>query len=153
MASKDKKQHIRVIHGPNLNMLGTREPDIYGRTTLADIDTLLKVEGERLGVEVSSFQSNSEGAIVDHIQSIMGNADGLIINPAAYTHNSVAIRDALLTLGLPIVEVHISNIHRREAFRHRSLIADIVTGQIIGLGVKGYFLALRALAERLSPNR
>jgi 3-dehydroquinate dehydratase-2 len=133
---------ICVIHGANLNLLGTREPEIYGSTTLDEVDAELKAKGEKLKVEVRCFQSNHEGAIVDKIQNLQGNCDGLIINPGAYTHTSIAIRDALLALTCPIIEVHISNVHNREAFRHHSFLADVVTGRIIGLGVRGYGLAL-----------
>ena len=147
MANTSDPKHILVIHGPNLNMLGRREPDTYGYTTLADIDAELKKLGMQLGLKVSTFQSNQEGIIVDTIQKAAGNLAGLVINPAAYTHTSIAIRDALILLAVPIIEVHISNIHRREPFRHHSYMADVATGQIIGLGVNGYYLALRAMAD------
>ncbi len=133
---------ICVIHGPNLNLLGTREPEIYGSTTLDAVDAELMAKGEALGVVVESFQFNHEGAIVDKIQTLRGGYDGLIINPGAYTHTSIAIRDALLALTCPIIEVHISNVYKREAFRHHSYLADVVTGRVVGLGVKGYGLAL-----------
>ena len=147
MSKKGEPKSILVIHGPNLNMLGQREPETYGRTTLSDIDGELKRLGQQWGLAVTTFQSNHEGAIVDTIQQAAGNLAGLIINPAAYTHTSVAIRDALLILKIPIIEVHISNIHRRETFRHHSFMADVSTGQIVGLGVNGYYLALRAMAD------
>ena len=147
MTGKNKQQRVLVIHGPNLNMLGLREPGIYGQTRLAEIDTHLEILGQRWGLAVSCFQSNHEGAIVDKIQSVANATEGIIINPAAYTHSSIAIRDALLLLSVPIIEVHLSNVHRREEFRQRSLMSDIVTGQIVGLGVNGYYLALRALAD------
>jgi 3-dehydroquinate dehydratase-2 len=147
VANTSDPKHILVIHGPNLNMLGRREPDTYGYTTLADIDAELKKLGMQLGLKVSTFQSNQEGIIVDTIQKAAGNLAGLVINPAAYTHTSIAIRDALILLAVPIIEVHISNIHRREPFRHHSYMADVATGQIIGLGVNGYYLALRAMAD------
>ena len=143
-------QSIWVIHGPNLNKLGQREPEVYGSTTLNDIDFDLKDHGKQLGVSVDTFQSNHEGEIVTKIQDIAGATDGLIINPAAYTHTSVAIRDALLLLDTPIIEVHLSNIYKREAFRHTSMIADIAAGQISGLGVYGYRLALDALVKILT---
>jgi 3-dehydroquinate dehydratase II len=146
---------ILVIHGPNLNMLGRREPETYGYTSLSDIDRELKRLGLQWGLEVDTFQSNHEGAIVDAIQQSMGTLAGLIINPAAYTHTSIAVRDALIPLAVPIIEVHISNIHRREPFRHHSYMADIATGQIVGLGVNGYYLALRAIADLVgacAPN-
>jgi 3-dehydroquinate dehydratase-2 len=147
MAKTGEPKRILVIHGPNLNMLGQREPETYGYTSLTDIDRELKRLGPQWGLSVDAFQSNHEGAIVDAIQQSAGNITGLIINPAAFTHTSIAIRDALMLLGVPIIEVHISNIHRREHFRHHSYMADIATGQIVGLGVNGYYLALRAMAD------
>lgn len=138
---------ILVIHGPNLNMLGQREPDHYGCDTLADINQQLSARAAALGLQVTAFQSNHEGAIVDAIQDAVGQAQGVIINPAAYTHTSVAIRDALLLMDVPTIEVHLSNIHKRESFRHHSFIADIATAQITGLGKLGYLLALEALAQ------
>jgi len=142
---------ILVIHGPNLNLLGQREPEIYGRTTLAEINGHLTALGAQLGLTLDTFQSNHEGAIVDHIQQAAGVYDGLIINAAAFTHTSIAIRDALAMLKTPVIEVHLSNIHRREPFRHMSLTAGVVTGQIVGLGAAGYALALRGLAEMVRP--
>ena len=143
---------ILVIHGPNLNLLGRREPEIYGATTLADIDGTLIDLGKQRGLAVETFQSNSEGAIVDRIQAAFGGCAGVIINPAAYTHTSVAIRDALAMLDVPIIEIHLSNIHKREPFRHHSTVADIVTGRISGLGVHGYELALEAMARLVSES-
>jgi 3-dehydroquinate dehydratase-2 len=143
---------ILVIHGPNLNLLGRREPKIYGRTTLDEINRDLTELGAQLGLEVDSFQSNHEGAIVDRIQQAADSCDGLIINAAAYTHTSIAIRDALAALEMPVIEVHLSNIHRREPFRYVSMTAGVVTGQILGLGAAGYSLALRALAEMVRPT-
>ena len=148
MESLPEKHAIQVIHGSNLNMLGKREPGVYGKATLDEIDTTLKEAGNRLGVHVEAFQSNHEGAIVDKIQEIMNSHQGLIINPGAYTHTSVAIRDALLLLSIPVVEVHLSNIYKREPFRHHSMIAGVATGQISGLGSDGYILALEYLARR-----
>jgi 3-dehydroquinate dehydratase-2 len=142
---------ILVIHGPNLNLLGQREPEIYGRTTLSEINRSLNALGTQLGLAVDTFQSNHEGAIVDGIQQAAEKCDGLIINAAAFTHTSIAIRDALAALNVPIVEVHLSNIHRREPFRHVSMTAAVVTGQILGFGAAGYLLALRALAEMIPP--
>ncbi|HVA40939.1 MAG TPA: type II 3-dehydroquinate dehydratase [Candidatus Binataceae bacterium] len=139
---------VLVIHGPNLNLLGQREPEIYGRTRLSDIDRSLKQLGCELGLKVETFQSNSEGAIVDRIQQARGRARVLVINPAAYTHTSVAIRDAITACDLPTVEVHLSNVYAREPFRHHSTIAGIVVGRIMGFGAEGYLLALRA-AKRL----
>lgn len=147
MAKASDTKHILIIHGPNLNLLGTREPNTYGTTTLADIDNELMRLGTELGLKVSTYQSNHEGAIIETIQQAIGSLDGLVINPAAYTHTSVAIRDALIMLTVPIIEVHISNIHSRETFRHHSYISDIATGQIVGLGINGYYLALRAMAD------
>ena len=133
---------ILVIHGPNLNLLGTREPDVYGCTTLDEINQQISELSKELGLEAETFQSNSEGAIVDAIQNKTYNL--LIINPAAYTHTSIAIRDAISAVGRPAIEVHVSNIHRREDFRRTSYIAGVATGQISGLGVEGYLLAVRA---------
>jgi 3-dehydroquinate dehydratase II len=142
---------ILVIHGPNLNLLGRREPEIYGRTTLDEINSQLSALAAQLGLALDTFQSNHEGAIVDRIQQAAGVYDGLIINAAAFTHTSIAIRDALAMLNAPVIEVHLSNIHRREPFRHTSLTAGVVTGQIVGLGASGYALALRGLSEMLRP--
>ena len=133
---------ILVIHGPNLNLLGTREPDVYGSTTLGDINRRIIDLAAELGIEAETFQSNSEGGIVDAIQK--KSYDLLIINPAAYTHTSVAIRDAIAAVDRPAIEVHISNIHKREEFRKTSYISGVVTGQISGLGAEGYLLAVRA---------
>ena len=140
---------VLVIHGPNLNMLGKREPEIYGRTTLDEINSTLKELGKRLGLAVETFQSNHEGAIVDKIQEAAAARNGLLINPAAYTHTSIAIRDALLLLDIPVIEIHLSNIYKREPFRHKSLISDVATAQITGFGVKGYSMALEALAAMI----
>ena len=140
-------KNILVIHGPNLNMLGKREPEIYGRTGLDEIDSKMTSLGRRWGLDVTSFQSNHEGALIDTIQDKADTIDGLIINPGAFTHTSIAIRDALLVLHVPIIEVHLSNIYRREPFRHKSVVADIARGQITGMGVNGYYLALRAMAD------
>lgn len=152
VAKAAKKPLILVIHGPNLNMLGRREPEVYGRRTLKEIDAMLADEAARLNLSLKTFQSNHEGQIVDTIQQAIGQASGLIINPGAYTHTSIAIRDALLLLDIPMVEVHLSNTYKREAFRRKSTIADIVTGRIVGLGAIGYVLALQALAERLKDK-
>ena len=149
MPDKSHQKRILIIHGPNLNMLGKREPDIYGHQSLAEIDARLKEKGEKLGIDVETFQSNHEGALVDKIQQAAGTVHGVVINPAAYTHTSVAIRDALVMLDIPIVEIHLSNIHRREAFRHKSMIADIVAARIAGFGSDGYMLALEGLVDML----
>ena len=135
---------ILVVHGPNLNLVGTREPTIYGRSTLADIDAQLQQLALELGVTVKTFQSNSEGELVDRIQAARGTAAAIVINAGAYTHTSVAIRDALLAADLPVIEVHLSNTYKREAFRQRSLIADIAVGQVVGFGANSYLLGLRA---------
>jgi 3-dehydroquinate dehydratase-2 len=147
MENPSETHTILVIHGPNLNMLGKREPEIYGKDTLEDIDAGLKEAGRHLGVAVETFQSNHEGVIVEKIQESMTTHQGLIINPGAYTHTSVAIRDALLLLKFPIVEVHLSNIYKREPFRHHSMVAGVATGQISGLGMQGYFLALEYIVN------
>lgn len=132
-----------------MNLLGEREPEVYGRTTLAEIDTRLREIAAENGVSLESFQSNHEGALVDRIQAARGAYQGIVINPGGFTHTSVALRDALVASGLPIVEVHLSNIHAREPFRRTSLVSDIVVGQITGLGPIGYELALLALLDRL----
>ncbi len=141
---------ILVVHGPNLNLLGTREPEVYGAHTLKQIDDDLRQKAQEAGVQLDSFQSNHEGALVDRIQA--AGRDGtrfIIINPAAYTHTSVAIRDALAAVALPFVEVHLSNIHRRESFRHHSYVSELAVGVICGLGPLGYQLALQyALSHR-----
>lgn len=143
-------QHILVLHGPNLNLLGTREPDVYGADTLSDIDQRLLAIANQEGARCSVYQSNHEGELVDRIQAAAREpTDFIIINAAAYTHTSVAIRDALAAVRIPFVEVHISNVYRREPFRHHSYLADLARGVIAGLGVYGYEAALRyALAQR-----
>ena len=141
--------HIQVIHGPNLNLLGQREPDVYGRVTLARIDGELEELAKDRGAVLRAFQSNHEGAIVDAIQEALGWADGLLMNPGAYTHYSYAIRDALSGVGLPTVEVHLSNIHAREPFRHTSVIAPVCVGQISGFGWRSYRLGLLAILEHM----
>ncbi len=143
---------ILIIHGPNLNMLGKREPDIYGATTLNEIDTALDAKAKELGVEVTTFQSNSEGDIVSTIQESMSKFAGIVINPGAYTHTSVAIRDAILSSGLPVVEVHISNIYKREDFRQKSFVSGVALGVISGFGINSYFLGLSGLVEHLNKN-
>lgn len=137
---------VLVIHGPNLNMLGQREPEVYGTTTLKAINASLDELGKKLGLLLETFQSNHEGAIVEKIQEAVGEQNGLIINPAALTHTSIAIRDALLLLDIPVIEVHLSNIYKREPFRHKSMISDVATAQITGFGMQGYTMALEALA-------
>jgi len=149
MPDKSRQKKVLVIHGPNLNMLGKREPDIYGHQSLAEIDARLQQKGIELGIDVETYQSNHEGALVDKIQQAAGAVHGILINPAAYTHTSVAIRDALAMLDIPLVEIHLSNINRREPFRHQSMIADIVAARIAGFGSHGYTLALEGLAGML----
>ncbi len=138
--------NVQVIHGPNLNLLGRREPEVYGRTTLEDINRMLEEEAKSRGAQLRTYQSNSEGDLVTAIQEAVGWADVLIINPAAYTHTSVALRDAVAAVGIPTIEVHLSNVYAREPFRHHSYIAPVAVGQISGLGAEGYRLALIAAA-------
>ena len=138
---------VVVLHGPNLNLLGSREPHIYGHTTLQEIDDGLRTRGRELGLLVQTFQSNQEGALIDRVQQARGQASGLIINAGGLTHTSVSLRDAIAAVALPTVEVHLSNLHAREEFRHRSLLAPVCLGQIAGLGPVGYRLALDALAQ------
>jgi len=143
---------VLVLHGPNLNLLGQREPEIYGSLTLTQIDQQLQQLAIALGVELTSFQSNSEGELVTLIQKAMGEYQGIVINAAAYTHTSVAIRDALSAVKIPTVEVHLSNIHQRESFRHFSYIAPVAIGQICGFGANSYRLGLQAIVEYLQKN-
>ncbi len=138
---------VLVVHGPNLDQLGRREPGVYGRTTLAEIDAHLVNVGRSLQATVSSFQSNWEGAIVDRLHA--GGFDGVVINPAGLTHTSVVLRDALLATGRPFVEIHLTNVHAREPFRHRSMLADVAVGVLGGFGPMGYELALRGLVAHL----
>jgi 3-dehydroquinate dehydratase-2 len=152
LAAGKRKPSVLVIHGPNLNLLGTREPETYGTTTLDDIDRSLHALAGELGCAVTTYQSNSEGDIVSLIQTARGKHDGILINPAAYTHTSVAIRDAVLAVGTPVVEVHLSNIHKREEFRKRSLLADVAVGQVTGFGAASYELGLRAIVGVLEAG-
>jgi 3-dehydroquinate dehydratase-2 len=144
-----KLARILVLHGPNLNLLGQREPDVYGHTTLAQIDADLAKRAKELDLEIDCFQSNHEGELVDRIQEAMANAAGIIINPAGFTHSSVALRDALAAVSLPVIEVHLSNVYARESFRQHSFISPIAVGVISGLGAQGYGLALEAMAAQL----
>lgn len=139
--------NILVLHGPNLNMLGTREPGVYGTTTLADINAMLETEAKTLGCAIKTFQSNVEGELVSAIQDAVGWADAIVINPAAYTHTSVALRDAVAAVGIQTIEVHLSNVHAREEFRHHSYIAPVAKGQICGFGPDSYRLGLIAAAK------
>jgi len=142
-------KRVLVLNGPNLNMLGVREPATYGSQTLADIEKLCKADGKALGLTVTTRQSNHEGELVTWIQQALGKFEAIIINPGAYSHTSVAIHDALRAVALPVVEVHLSNIHQREAFRHHSYVSSVAYGVICGFGAAGYKFALSALAEKL----
>lgn len=148
-ASKTK---ILILHGPNLNLLGQRETSIYGQTTLKEIDGHLKKLAQELGVQISTFQTNSEGELVDQVQKASGKFNGIVINAGAYTHTSIALRDAVAGIDLPTVEVHLSNIYQREEFRHHSYLAAIVVGQISGFGPQSYDLGLRALVQYLTSK-
>jgi 3-dehydroquinate dehydratase-2 len=138
---------ILALHGPNLNLLGTREPDVYGSMTLDEINARLVEEGHGLGAEVTCLQSNHEGALVDALQDARTWADGVIFNPGGYTHTSVTLRDTISAIGIPVVEVHLSNVYAREEFRHMSLLSAVCKGKIVGFGWKSYILGLRALIE------
>ena len=143
---------VLVLHGPNLNLLGTREPDVYGRVTLAQIDADLREAARTLELGLETFQSNHEGALIDRVQAAREDFSAIVINPGGYTHTSVALRDALAAVGLPVIEVHLSNVAAREEFRHESLIAPIAVGQVVGLGAIGYRLALEAVAHILGKG-
>lgn len=138
---------IVIINGPNLNMIGKREPELYGSTTLEDINEMIRTRAQALGVQVDFFQSNSEGELVTRIQQCLGTADGIIMNPGAYGHYSYALLDALNAVQVPCIEVHISNTHKREAFRHTSTIVTACIGQIVGMGTDGYIMALEKFAK------
>jgi len=146
-------KRVLVLNGPNLNMLGTREPEIYGALTLGDIEALCVRTAEEVGLTADFRQSNSEGELVTWIQQARGTADAILINPAAYSHTSVAIHDALKAAGLPVAEVHLSNIHQREAFRHHSYVSAVAYGVICGFGATGYRMGLTALAEKLKNDQ
>lgn len=145
--------HILVLHGPNLNMLGQREASIYGSTSLEEINKLIKEEARSLGLEVTILQSNYEGKLVEAIQDAKGKYDVIIINPAAYTHTSIALRDAILAVNIPVIEVHISNIYKREVFRHKSYISGVAIGQICGFGINSYLLAIKAAAKIIQGEK
>jgi 3-dehydroquinate dehydratase-2 len=153
VATKSEALRIAIVHGPNLNLLGQREPDLYGLVTLADIDTSLQAAAQSLGASVRTYQSNREGDLVDHIQQVAGEVDGFIVNAAAYTHTSVAIRDALLSVGKPYVEVHLSNVHAREGYRHHSYLSDRAVGVVVGFGPDSYLLGLRGMVNFLRRRK
>ncbi|MBO6635291.1 type II 3-dehydroquinate dehydratase [Parvibaculum sp.] len=148
-APKTPAKPVYVLNGPNLNLLGQREPEIYGSTTLADIEKLVKTKAKALGLAVVCRQSNHEGELVDWIQEAREKAAAVILNAAAYSHTSIAIHDALATLDMPVIEVHISNVYKRESFRHHSTVSSVATGVICGLGTIGYELALEAVKSKL----
>jgi len=144
---------ILVLHGPNLNMLGQREPELYGSRTLAEIDQLLEKRASEIGAQIEVFQSNSEGALIDKIQDCYTRVDGILINPGALTHYGYSLRDALSAAGLPLVEVHLSNIFARETFRHHSVISPLAAGMLCGFGADGYLLGLEALLNKIKMQR
>ena len=143
---------IAVLNGPNLNMLGLRQPEVYGAATLDDVEAMCAETADGLGLAIDFRQTNAEGELVGWVQECRGRAAGIVINPAAYTHTSIALMDALLSAELPVIEVHISNIHRRESFRHHSYVSRVAVGVIAGLGVRGYTLALQAMAAMLEEQ-
>ncbi len=145
-------REVLVLHGPNLSLLGEREPEVYGRMSLSELDEYLRQEGEALGLKLRTYQSNHEGGLIDALQEARGWASGVVFNPGGYTHTSVALRDAVVAVGLPVVEVHLSNVYTREAFRHTSLIASVCVGQITGFGWRSYLLALHALIQILEDR-
>ncbi|WP_286264946.1 type II 3-dehydroquinate dehydratase [Thalassotalea atypica] len=147
------KSNILVINGPNLNMLGKREPEVYGDKTLADVMACLQTQAGEFGLMLEHFQSNHEGEIIDRLHQAFQSVDFVIINPAALTHTSVALRDAILAIDVPFIEVHISNVHAREQFRHQSYLSDIAVGVICGLGISGYQYALRAASQWLAEHK
>ena len=144
-----KPKKILVLNGPNLNLLGKRQPEIYGKATLAEIEQQVRALAQELKVEVDFRQSNSEGELVTWIQQAVGKFGAILINPAAYTHTSLAMRDAISAVGIPVIEIHLSNIHKREPFRHHSFIAEVAVGQIVGFGLQSYLIGLRAAVAQL----
>ena len=144
---------ILVLHGPNLNLIGQREPEIYGRMTLIEIDQRLKKKGEEFGIEVRTLQANGEGALIDALHEAQSWASGVVFNPGGYTHTSVALRDAVAAITLPVIEVHISNVYAREEFRHQSLISPVCAGKITGFGWRSYLLGLQALAWMINEDK
>ena len=150
MAGESEAVRLQVLHGPNLNLLGTREPEIYGTATLADVDERIRDVAAELDAEVEIVQSNHEGALIDAVQQAAGGTDGFVVNAGGYTHTSVALRDALIASGRPFVEVHVSNVFAREAFRRESLLADAAVGTVSGFGADSYTLAVRGLVRHLT---
>ncbi|MGD1878926.1 MAG: type II 3-dehydroquinate dehydratase [Kiloniellaceae bacterium] len=148
-----KAPKVLILNGPNLNMLGSRQPDVYGRESLSDVEDSCRRHGKGLGLGIDCRQSNSEGELVGWIQDARNSHDGIVINPGAYSHTSIAIMDAFLAVGLPLIEVHLSNIHRREAFRHHSYVSKVADAVICGLGSQGYLAALDAMAQRLNAQQ
>jgi 3-dehydroquinate dehydratase-2 len=153
MSQSDARPLIAVLNGPNVNMLGLRQPNIYGRATLDDVETLCAEAAEQAGLAIDFRQTNGEGELVTWVQECRGRAAGIVINPGGYTTTSVALLDALLATELPVIEVHVSNIHRREVFRQQSYVSMVAVGVICGLGVRGYAMALQAMADLLEENR
>jgi 3-dehydroquinate dehydratase II len=152
VAAQPETLRIAVVHGPNLNLLGQREPEVYGRATLPELDSELVRLGESLGVSVTSYQANGEGQLIDHIQRAAPSTDGFLVNAGGYTHTSVALRDALIGVSRPFVEVHLSNLHAREPFRHHSYLSDRAAGVVVGFGPDSYFLGLRGLVGFLQRH-
>jgi 3-dehydroquinate dehydratase-2 len=153
MSHAESRPLVVVLNGPNLNMLGLRQPHIYGAATLDDVEQLCAETAESLGLAIDFRQTNGEGELITWVQECRGRAAGIVINPAGYSHTSVALLDALLSTDLPVIEVHISNIHRRDEFRHHSFVSKAATGVICGLGIRGYAMAIQAMADLLEENR
>ncbi len=148
----EKMTKILILNGPNLNLLGTRQPEVYGRTTLADVESMCRAHDDSKSIALDFFQSNTEGALIDRIHQARGVEDGIVINAGAYTHTSIALMDALISVEIPTMEVHLSNIHAREPFRHVSYISRVAVGQICGCGPQGYLFAIDALSDRLNGD-